>query len=56
MPGNKTSRQDAKSATGRQKVAEWLKDPKNQSEKQPGIADIITPSGATVRQKARSTD
>jgi hypothetical protein len=35
MLGNKTPRQAAKSAAGRQKVAEWLKYLENQSERQP---------------------
>ncbi len=39
MLGNKTPRQAAKSATGRQKVAEWLKYLENQSSRQPNPAD-----------------
>lgn len=39
MLGNKTPRQAAKSATGRQKVAEWLKYLENQSAKQANAAD-----------------
>ena len=39
MLGNKTPRQAAKSAPGRQKVAEWLKYLENQSANQPGSAD-----------------
>lgn len=39
MLGNKTPRQAAKSATGRQKVAEWIKYLENQSAKQPNAAD-----------------
>ncbi|MDI6029362.1 hypothetical protein QBK99_24710 [Corticibacterium sp. UT-5YL-CI-8] len=39
MLGNKTPRQAAKSAAGRQKVAEWLKYLENQSANQPGPAD-----------------
>ncbi|MCM2476418.1 hypothetical protein HGO38_23450 [Rhizobium sp. CG5] len=39
MLGNKTPRQAAKSAAGRQKVAEWLKYLENQSAKQPNAAD-----------------
>ncbi|MGO4440758.1 hypothetical protein [Rhizobium sp. RAF56] len=37
--GNETPRQAAKSATGRQKVAEWLKYLENQSSRQPDPAD-----------------
>jgi hypothetical protein len=39
MLGNKTPRQAAKSAAGRQKVAEWLKYLENQSSRQPNPAD-----------------
>jgi hypothetical protein len=39
MLGNKTPRQAAKSNTGRQKVAEWLKYLENQSSRQPNSAD-----------------
>lgn len=39
MLGNKTPRQAAKSAAGRQKVAEWLKYLENQSANQPDSAD-----------------
>ena len=39
MLGNQTPRQAAKSAAGRQKVAEWLKYLENQSAKQPNSAD-----------------
>jgi len=39
MLGNKTPRQAAKSAAGRQKVAEWLKYLENQSAKQAGPTD-----------------
>lgn len=39
MLGNKTPRQAAKSAAGRQKVAEWLKYLENQSASQPDPAD-----------------
>src|SRR3546814_438747 len=39
MLGNKTPRQAAKSATGRQKVAEWLKYLENQSSRQPNPTD-----------------
>lgn len=39
MLGNKTPRQAAKSAAGRQKVAEWLKYLENQSANQPDPAD-----------------
>lgn len=39
MLGNKTPRQVAQTATGRQKVAEWLKHLENQSAKQPNSAD-----------------
>ncbi|EJL56631.1 hypothetical protein PMI09_01750 [Rhizobium sp. CF122] len=39
MLGNKTPRQAAKSASGRHKVAEWLKYLENQSLKQPDAAD-----------------
>lgn len=39
MLGNKTPRQAAKSAAGRQKVAEWLKYLENQSSRQPDPAD-----------------
>ncbi|MDL2406790.1 hypothetical protein PY650_14180 [Rhizobium calliandrae] len=39
MLGNKTPRQAAKSATGREKVAEWLKYLENQSSRQPNPAD-----------------
>lgn len=39
MLGNKTPRQAAKSAVGRQKVAEWLKYLENQSANQPDPAD-----------------
>lgn len=39
MLGNKTPRQAAKSATGRQKVAEWLKYLEKQSSRQPNPAD-----------------
>ncbi|ANV26566.1 hypothetical protein BA939_21880 [Rhizobium sp. S41] len=39
MLGNKTPRQAAKSAAGRQRVAEWLKYLENQSSRQPNPAD-----------------
>ena len=39
MLGNKTPRQAAKSAAGRQKVAEWLKYLENQSSRQPSPAN-----------------
>ncbi|TIP81590.1 MAG: hypothetical protein E5X60_34690, partial [Mesorhizobium sp.] len=39
MLGNKTPRHAAKSAAGRQKVAEWLKYLENQSARQPNPAD-----------------
>lgn len=39
MLGNKTPHQTAKSAAGRQKVAEWLKYLENQSANQPDPAD-----------------
>jgi len=39
MLGNKTPRQAAKSAAGRQKIAEWLKYLENQSANQPDPAD-----------------
>lgn len=39
MLGNKTPRQAAKSAAGRQKVAEWLKYLENQSSRQPNPVD-----------------
>jgi hypothetical protein len=39
MLGNQTPRQAAKSADGRQKVAEWLKYLENQSAKQPNSTD-----------------
>ncbi len=39
MLGNKTPRQAAKSAAGRQKIAEWLKYLENQSLRQPDQAD-----------------
>lgn len=42
MLGNKTPRQAAKSAAGRQKVAEWLKYLENQSASQPDPADPMT--------------
>lgn len=42
MLGNKTPRQAARSAAGRQKVAEWLKYLENQSANQPYPADPMT--------------
>ncbi|WP_342418299.1 hypothetical protein [Rhizobium sullae] len=39
MLGNKTPRQAAKSASGRQQVADWLKYLENQSAKRPNSAD-----------------
>jgi hypothetical protein len=41
MLGNKTPRQAAKSAAGRQKIAEWLKYLENQSLRQPDQADPV---------------
>jgi hypothetical protein len=40
--GSKTPRQAAKSAAGRRKVADWLKDLENQSKKLPHAADPMS--------------